>query len=483
MDGASEKEDGGDAAADLATVDSKSAAHKEVDGPDAAEKEVFRQLVRRYTKLDAMSDEGLEIAQQVHAGTGYHVGPTTKQPPKFAADSAYRKKTVAQLSEFLQRMNGEWSEAEAHREQHTKAKHSRNDDLFEYTDTVTGAQIPTRAYEQRYLEYVKAHEVDPVLHLCPVQNKSAEPAPVASAEADESATRVFTATLGLDIGSSCIVDKDLFVLGAAHAPSDTAVFGAEDAEFRAKVDRAQAKLWASWGSALATLTRSLRDEAERQPDHAKQVAPGVAGTALAQRGVECNNSDLTHVHNSTGHSTRKRARERRRSLVLPNADDLESTIEANVPGRSQAEGAATHGGDERQPRTKRSRPVAQKSDTAHKSQRKSRRQSIIGTVDLASAAEKKTSDKRRTPRHKSPRVRHPANGYARETSALEMVGDEDSDLCKLCYSERALVHMKPCGHVVCTSCWARLSPPSGKDGSSSRRVCPWDREDVTKRQH
>ncbi|RLN51503.1 hypothetical protein BBJ29_002257 [Phytophthora kernoviae] len=60
------------------------------------------------------------------------------------------------------------------RELHTKAKHSRNDDdLFEYTDTGTGALIPVRIYEQRYLNYVKAHEVNPVLHMFPVPEMEA----------------------------------------------------------------------------------------------------------------------------------------------------------------------------------------------------------------------------------------------------------------------------------------------------------------------
>ncbi|KAE9032001.1 hypothetical protein PR002_g9401 [Phytophthora rubi] len=142
------------------------------EASDAAQREKFRQLVRRYTTVDPLSDEGIAIAKQVHAGTGYHLGPMAKQIPKFSADSEYRKKTVAELSSYLNRMNQEWGEADSHRELHTKAKHSRNDDdLFEYTDTDTGAQIPARAYEQRYLEYAKAHEVNPVLHLCPDQGE------------------------------------------------------------------------------------------------------------------------------------------------------------------------------------------------------------------------------------------------------------------------------------------------------------------------
>eukprot|EP00644_Phytophthora_capsici_P009627 jgi/Phyca11/508445/fgenesh2_kg.PHYCAscaffold_35_\ len=62
-----------------------------------------------------------------------------------------------------------------------------------------------------------------------------------------------------------------------------------------------------------------------------------------------------------------------------------------------------------------------------------------------------------------------------------MVGDEESNLCQLCYNGQALVHMKPCNHTVCQSCWSRLSPSSRKNGTVSGRVCPWDREVVMKR--
>ncbi|EGZ17862.1 hypothetical protein PHYSODRAFT_500310 [Phytophthora sojae] len=126
----------------------------------------------------------------------------------------------------------------------------------------------------------------------------------------------------------------------------------------------------------------------------------------------------------------------------------------------------------------------QKSDTAQKSRRKARRQSIVSTVSLpptftSEDEQKKTPRSRKTPQsaRKSPRP----NGYARKTSALEMVGGEDEGLCQLCYGEQAFVHMNPCDHAVCASCWSRLSPSPGKNGSSSRRVCPWDREAVTKR--
>ncbi|CAI5743237.1 unnamed protein product [Peronospora destructor] len=134
------------------------------------QKEELRCLVRRYTKLDEKSEEGLAIAKQVYTDTGYYLGPMTKEIPRFSIDSKYRKKSLEKLTGFLNRMNHEWSDADLQRELHTETKQSRNEDgLFEYTDTVTGEPIPSRTYEQRYLHYVKAHEVNPVLHLFPGQ--------------------------------------------------------------------------------------------------------------------------------------------------------------------------------------------------------------------------------------------------------------------------------------------------------------------------
>ncbi|KAG7386194.1 hypothetical protein PHYPSEUDO_000515 [Phytophthora pseudosyringae] len=452
---------------------------------DAKQKEELRQLVRRYTKLDQLSGEGLGIAEQVHAGTGYHLGPTTKDAPKFSADSEYRKRTVGRLTGFLKRMNQEWSEADAHRELHTKAKHSRNeDDLFEYTDTVTGVQIPPRTYEQRYLEYVKAHEVNPVLHMFPVQERAAKgekstqsgtaqstlrAVSAGAPEPDGNARSLFMAILGIDISSSCIIDMGFFSFRAAQASPDVPRCRDEDAAFRAAVNSSRANLCNSWGSTFAQ----------------------VPGNRAHQVVHDNSRSQTQSTVSILGHSaTRKRPRDRRRSLALPDSNDLQSTVGEHVGKSSQdASGncTASSGGDSREPRTKRSRPTAHKSDTAQKSRRKARRQSIVSTVELPSVVvaegEKQVPDQRKTPQNsrKSPRPRHPANGYARETSSLEMVGDEDSDLCQLCYSEQALVHMKPCDHAVCTSCWSRLSPSSGKNGTASRRVCPWDREVVTKR--
>ncbi|KAF1784642.1 FAD/NAD(P)-binding domain [Phytophthora cactorum] len=418
-----------------------SEAKRKTVNSKSKEKEKFRQLVRRYTRLDPMSEEALAVAKQVYAGTGYYLGPTTNHTPKFTEDAEYRKKTVAKLSDCLKRMNQEWSEADAHRELHTKAKHSRNeDDLFEYTDTVTGAQIPTRTYEQRYLEYVKAHEVNPVLHMFPVQDKTKDGEKAKSSHGSESAAssepgdNARSRFIVLDISSNCIIDSNFFSVGADDPPPMY-----QRAEGRTRHFELQ---WTALGR--------------------------IYGPAGAQLLLECLQSQ----------SSRKRPRDRRQSLVLPTSNDLQSTLETK---RSRVEnGTASYSGNSHDSRTKRSRSTA---DAAQKSQRKARRQSIVNTVDLpsigASGAEEKTAaEKRKTSQssRKSPRPRHPANGYARETSSLEMVADDDSSLCKLCYSEEALVHMKPCDHSVCSACWTRLPPASGMNGTGSRRVCPWDRE-------
>ncbi|KAI9988223.1 hypothetical protein PInf_024497 [Phytophthora infestans] len=334
--------------------------------------------------LDPMSDDAFALAKQVHAGTGYYLGPMSKHTPKLSEDSEYRKKTMQKLSDALNRMNQEWSEADTHRELHTKTKSSRNEGhLYEYTDTVTGAQISTRTYEQRYLEYVKAHDVNPVIHMFPVQDKRVKGEEVkvsheyGSTISSENARSLFMKSLGVDISSSCIIDNDFFSLGADHTLSDTSAYRSEDLG---------------------------------------------------------------------------------------------------------ADATAADGGDLHESRTKRSRPTAQNS------RRNARRASIVNTVEFPSTEASEAKDKapvgkRKTPQasRKSPKSRQAANGYARKTSSLEMVGDDDSSLCKLCYSEEALVHMKPCGHAVCSACWSRLPASSGQSEAVSRRVCPWDREIVAKR--
>lgn len=400
--------------------------------------------------LDQTSEEAIAIAKQMFAGTGYQLGPMTKDVPKFSADSEYRKKTVEKLTDFLERMNQEWSEADKHRELHTKTKHSRNeDDLFEYTDTVTGVRIPTRTYEQRYLEYVKAHDIDPVLHMFPVQNEEGQPEQNGTAHSTAPAKNVtgayFMETLGIDAKSSCIIGKDLFSSASASAPTGPSVYRAGDKVFRAAVDKARVELWNSWVSWLGGESGG--------PDHAKSQAQSASSIS----------------------ATRKRSKDRRRSLVLPNSEDLHSTVEAKLGKKSQdGNGSTSSVGESRQ---KRSRSSAH---DVQESRRKTRRQSITGVVHLPSVVPTK-ADGTLTEKSKTPQRSRISPRPKRETSSLEMVGDEESNLCQLCYNGQALVHMKPCNHTVCQSCWSRLSPSSRKNGTVSGRVCPWDREVVMKR--
>ncbi|GMF38922.1 unnamed protein product [Phytophthora fragariaefolia] len=464
----------GQAAADAEEKDGGDALPSPRDNlaADAARKEEFRQMVRRYTMVDQWSEEGLEIANHVHAGTGYRLGPTTKHPPKFSADSEYRKKTVSELSDFLKRMNQEWSEAESQRKVHTKAKHSRNDDdLFEYTDTVTGAQIPPRAYEQRYLEYVKAHDVNPVLHMFPgseeavrrgksthnrtlsAQQSAPRSTPVTGEEAKQM-TSVFMATLGVDISSSCIIDKGFFSAEATNASPRP--FREEDPVFRAAVDSKRTEIWSSWGSAFTRVGGGQAAQDEPRPRS-----------------------------RSAFKATHKRSSKRRESIILANANELQSNVDAIVSKNSTGVGHTNSKSELGLPGGKRGRSSSQKFDTDQKSRLKARRQSIVRTVSLPPAVVNEAKQNK-APRNsetlqsarKSPRPMISDHGYSRKASALEMIGDEDSDLCQLCYSDQATVHMDPCDHAVCASCWSRLPSSVGKTGSSSQHMCPWDRDVV-----
>lgn len=177
------------------------------------------------------------LSLQVHSASGYHLGPMGKHIPKFSADPVYKKKFVGQLSKFLERMNQEWKESEEKREKHTKARCARNQhELFEYTDVDSGEQIPPRVYQERFMQYVKAHEVDPIIRLLPVSAAAASGDPdiadapstlkekpasgaVKRAKLPVAANRVggqrneisaLCSVLGIDISKSCIMDDGFF---------------------------------------------------------------------------------------------------------------------------------------------------------------------------------------------------------------------------------------------------------------------------------
>ena len=257
-------------------------------------KEELRCLVRRYLKLDEQSGEGVAIAEQVYANTGYYLGPMTKQVPKFSADPVYRKKTLEKLTAYLNRANQEWRDADSQRELHTKAKHSRNENgLFEYTDTVTGTRISVRDYEQRYLEYTKAHEVDPVLHIFTDQKHEVQqgkvPENIAASSAQRSepselgtkASLLFMTTLGIDISSSCVIDKDFFGSRATPMTTEKLAYNGEDSSFRAAVDDAQKSYWNSWANTFDQTSRDCASQAGQiRARNQPRSTAGVAGTNL-----------------------------------------------------------------------------------------------------------------------------------------------------------------------------------------------------------
>ncbi|KAJ0409925.1 hypothetical protein P43SY_005819 [Pythium insidiosum] len=144
----------------------------------------FRALVRQYVRRrDHSSPQSIEIAAKLHSATGYHVGPLSETQPKFSADATYRRETVGRLSKMLEKMNQEWKDVESEREARTRAKCVKDDDdVFQYTDTDTNHQLSPATYRRRYLDYVGAHDVDPVIRFA----------------------------LGVDITGSSIINADFF---------------------------------------------------------------------------------------------------------------------------------------------------------------------------------------------------------------------------------------------------------------------------------
>lgn len=155
-----------------------------------------------------------------------------KKFPKFSVDPAYRKKTIGELSKFLERMNKEWKQAEEERETSTRANAARGqNDVFQYTDVDSGERIPASEYQERYLRHTGARKVNPIIRLMPVKS----PVAAASAEAVSRATHStppsaketiseptlsagedlksatsLSTLLGFDISQSCIIDNEFY---------------------------------------------------------------------------------------------------------------------------------------------------------------------------------------------------------------------------------------------------------------------------------
>lgn len=177
----------------------------------------------------------------------------SKHVPQFASDPAYKKRTVAQLTTFLDRMNHEWKEAEKERERVTRAKATRNQsDGFEYTDVDTGERIPLQAYQETYRQRMMCDSVDPILRLLPVPTPSAvpiadagacrssfgsresesdgemmkrsDPRPALSSSTDSDRARAnrLSSLLGVDLSKSCIIDDEFYKRAALTTDGELA---------------------------------------------------------------------------------------------------------------------------------------------------------------------------------------------------------------------------------------------------------------------
>lgn len=130
----------------------------------------------------------------------------TKTAPRFASDAAYRKKSMDELSSILDRMNSDWKQADIDRESHTRTQYKRDDDdLFHYTDSVTGESVSGHEYEQRYMRYLRPEPVDPILRLC---ISTASPSPAQEEDSNDRSISIdaVAVTLGFDISKSCLID-------------------------------------------------------------------------------------------------------------------------------------------------------------------------------------------------------------------------------------------------------------------------------------
>ncbi|KAF1331203.1 hypothetical protein FI667_g4555, partial [Globisporangium splendens] len=423
----------------------------------------FRATIRKYLSLDEGSDEAIRLARKVHSTSGYHLGPLSKQLPKFDADPVYKREAVGQLSKFLDRMNQEWKENEERRVVHTKAKCVSQNDLFEYFDVDSGKRVLPHEYKERFLQYVKARDVDPIIRLLP--------APTATASTDancssKQSTRtekqtsivvtkptrssasmnILSSVIGIDLTTSCIVD-DTFL--TTYKPSIDDILDDKNSasfseESRRALQEAQADLRKSWNSALSRYYQTKEKIILQQ-------------TKERNDGATANTATTSTSRAQISTAMRKRARDRRKSIIQPNPlsslTDLQNSravsTATNESGQEAAhvsdEGVAVGGSVKR----RRSAQEANTSDVStHSIRRKSRRQSIVGVVDISLTDEKaiqETSSSTPLADRKSPRRRHsPTTTRSNEENEADGV--------------------------------SRASSGDGTDA----RICPWDRELATK---
>ncbi|TDH67390.1 hypothetical protein CCR75_002009 [Bremia lactucae] len=422
---------------------------KTPDETATSQKVKFRRLVRKHTKLEAMSVEAIDIAKTVHAGT-YQLGALAAKILKYSEGAEYCTENVEKLADNLKQIKQESQEADAHRTTHMKVNYSKNiDGLFEYSEKVTGMLMSSAAYEQRYLEYLETHEINHVTKMHPVQDKK-ECQHILKhhinelAVSTESAKTLYMETLGIDISSSSIVDADFF-RSVSNKSSGSQICKNDKTPFRTAVDNARIKLWNSWAEEFTQVFQTTNLEPRISERNTQSTSPLPV-------------------------SRKKRTRYNRQSDMFSNLENFDPNAKENLDEGTENNNTSISSGAKGQKlRAKDSRVLA-------KSRRNTSRQSVMFSP-LDETASRETLRQSRKPIQPSYRI----NKYPCKASSLEMVVENDSSLCQLCYSDEAIVHMEPCGHAVCGLCWSRLSPSPKKAGEKSHRLCPWDREVVTKK--
>lgn len=186
-------------------------------------------------------------------------------------------------------------------------------------------------------------------------------------------------------------------------------------------------------------------------------------------------------------AARKRPRDRRRSILPPSeVAGLDELVATNASPSERAphdsEPSPSHG---KRRRRSSGSSLEQPADSAAE-RRKARRQSITGSVDTSVLASgESTEDAQKSAGTLAASKRGPPSSL-KASSNDEEAGDESKErqeeLCRLCFSERGDVEMDPCAHRVCGTCWERLDAGGGASSDGcGQRVCPWDREVVSKR--
>ncbi|TMW62484.1 hypothetical protein Poli38472_005102 [Pythium oligandrum] len=218
-------------------------------------------MIRQYVQQSETQTESIDIAKKIQAETGYHIGPLSRDGPKFSEDTDYRKKTVERLSKALERMNEDWRVDEQEREERTKARSSKDsDDAFQYRDVTTNEMLSLDAYRHRYLDYIGAHHEHPILRLVPPPPAPRHQTPKhkssKSKSKEGSTTQLSTlnrietvsSVVGFDISRSCIIDEDFLHL--LRHRSDMMADPTADSDDNKLVADARVALWSTLAGAL-----------------------------------------------------------------------------------------------------------------------------------------------------------------------------------------------------------------------------------------